>query len=61
MNPLTSDLAQAHICELRRSARRTRRFGANRQSWRARRATYANDRAFSHHFVPVTAGLFRHF
>jgi hypothetical protein len=67
MNPLTSELAQAHICDLRRGAgttrrsRRSWRLGVDRQTRRERSASRANDRAFSHHFAPVGAGLFRHF
>jgi hypothetical protein len=44
MNPLTNDLAQAHITELRRRACRARLFGVDRPTRRERH----------------TARLFRH-
>jgi len=61
MNPLTSELAQAHICELRREARRGRRSAADRQSRRDRRlARTAHRHGFTDRFVPISTGLFRH-
>ena len=61
MNPLTSELAQAHICELRRDARRGRRSAADRPSRRDRRAARAaHGHTFTDHFVPISVGLFRH-
>ena len=41
MNPLTNDLAQAQICEMRRTARRSRRFGVARRTRRERRTAGA--------------------
>ena len=58
MNPITRDLAQAHIGELRRQACSFRtgcvqRFVRSRRERGVRRPLFA-------HIVPFEAGLFRH-
>ena len=58
MNPITTDLAQAHICELRRQAYEFR-TGCVQRFVRARRERRTHRPVFAS-FLPFEAGLFRH-